>query len=246
MHTSTNALPEGDRRSAGVTEDDTPGAAGAGLTRRALLAGGATLALAGCAGGPRRPAPAPAAPRIDPYYLSMYAAQNDNGFMIPAIPLNRIDPVYYRQVVPYQAPEQAGTVVVDPHNTFLYLVRGDGTAMRYGIGVGREGFSWSGNATIRDKQQWPKWHPPAAMIERQPELQKYANGGMEGGLANPLGARALYLYEGNRDTLYRIHGTNEPWSIGKAVSSGCIRMLNQDAIDLYNRVPLDTPVIVRS
>ncbi|AXS42494.1 L,D-transpeptidase [Breoghania sp. L-A4] len=216
------------------------------MTRRALLAGGASLALAGCAGAPRRGPSASAASRIDPYYVSMYSAQNDGGIIVPAVPLNRIDPVYYRQVVSYPAPEQAGTVVVDPRNTFLYHVRGDGTAVRYGIGVGREGFSWSGNATVRDKQEWPKWHPPASMIERQPELSKYANGGMDGGLANPLGARALYLYEGNRDTLYRIHGTNEPWSIGQAVSSGCIRMLNQDAIDLYNRVPLGTPVIVRA
>lgn len=212
-----------------------------GLTRRAVLAGGAALALTGCA-ATGRSGSAPVS-RVDPYYVSMYAAQDDGGFDVPRIDLRKIDPVYYRQSVPYQATERPGTVVVDPNNKFLYLVRDDGTAVRYGIGVGREGFAWAGSAMIRRKAQWPTWTPPASMIERQPELAEYARG-MPGGLGNPLGARALYLYEGNRDTLYRIHGTNEPWSIGQAVSSGCIRMLNQDAIDLYNRVPDNTPVVV--
>jgi lipoprotein-anchoring transpeptidase ErfK/SrfK len=116
-------------------------------------------------------------------------------------------------------------------------------SMRYGVGVGRDGFAWSGDATIHDKQAWPKWFPPKEMMERQPETAQYADG-MEGGVKNPLGARALYLWQGNKDTLYRLHGTNEPASIGHAMSSGCIRLLNQDIIDLYERVPLGASVVV--
>lgn len=115
--------------------------------------------------------------------------------------------------------------------------------MRYGIGVGRAGFSWSGEATIKDKQEWPKWFPPKEMQERELRARFHADG-MEGGIRNPLGARALYLYQGNKDTLYRIHGTRKSDSIGKAVSSGCIRLLNQDMIDLYERVPMGTKVVV--
>ena len=109
--------------------------------------------------------------------------------------------------------------------------------------IGREGFGWSGGATVGSKQQWPKWFPPPEMVARDPKAAPYANG-MEGGINNPLGARALYLYQGKKDTLFRIHGTNEPWSIGQAVSSGCIRLLNQDIIDLYDRVPIGTSVVV--
>lgn len=129
-----------------------------------------------------------------------------------------------------------------------------GRALRYGVGLGRAGFEWSGRAQVERKAVWPKWHPPAEMIKRQPELEKYRTtfnkktgeweGGMEGGIMNPLGARALYLYQNGKDTLYRIHGSPEWWTIGKSVSSGCVRMLNQDAIDLYNRVPEGTPVLV--
>ncbi len=134
-------------------------------------------------------------------------------------------------------------MVIDPQNRHLYLVRGDGQAVRYGIGVGRQGFAWSGRAKIGAKKEWPTWTPPSEMIDRQPELEEY-RGGMQPGLQNPLGARALYLYEDGRDTLYRIHGTNEPWSIGKAVSSGCIRLFNQDIIDLYRRVNVGAEVVV--
>ena len=116
--------------------------------------------------------------------------------------------------------------------------------MGYGLGVGREGFSWGGRATIKRKAAWPTWTPPKEMLQRRPDLKEHANG-MRGGISNPLGARALYLYQGNRDTLYRLHGTNEPWSIGRAMSSGCIRMLNQDIIDLYNRAGIGTPVVVK-
>jgi lipoprotein-anchoring transpeptidase ErfK/SrfK len=121
--------------------------------------------------------------------------------------------------------------------------------LRYGVGVGRQGFSWAGTATINDKQEWPDWYPPKEMIERQPQLrvqlsQLQSGLGVPGGPRNPLGARALYLWQNNKDTLYRIHGTVEPWTIGTRVSSGCIRMINQDAIDLYRRVPLGTRVVV--
>ncbi len=156
-----------------------------------------------------------------------------------------LDPQFVRQQVatPYKLQQYAGMIVVDPANKFLYLVREDGTSMRYGIGVGRDGFAWSGDAVIKAKREWPKWFPPKEMQERDPEAAKYPDG-MDGGPRNPLGARALYLYQGDVDTLYRLHGTNDPRSIGRAVSSGCVRLMNQDIIDLYNRVPLDTKVVV--
>ncbi len=152
-------------------------------------------------------------------------------------------PQYKRRVVAYQTAESPGTIIVDTASRHLYFIETGGKATRYGIGVGRQGFAWSGTATIKRKAEWPRWTPPASMIARQPELAKYA-GGMDGGIGNPLGARALYLYQGDRDTLYRLHGTNEPWSIGKAVSSGCIRLLNDDIVDLYNRAPAGTRVVV--
>jgi lipoprotein-anchoring transpeptidase ErfK/SrfK len=145
-------------------------------------------------------------------------------------------PALQRQVVPYATNEPAGTIIVDPAHTFLYLTLGDSKALRYGIGVGREGFEWSGTETIARKAEWPDWIPPAAMVARQPYLPRWIGGGP----GNPLGARALYL--GNTD--YRIHGTNDPTSIGKHMSSGCIRLLNSDIIDLYNRVNIGTRVIV--
>ena len=147
-----------------------------------------------------------------------------------------IDPVYLRQEVDYAGSEPPGTLVVDTPNKFLYLVGGNGRAMRYGIGVGRPGFEWSGVKTVSRKSEWPSWTPPAEMLLRRPDLPTF----MEGGPGNPLGARALYL----GSSLYRIHGTNEPWSIGTNVSSGCIRMMNADVTDLYGRVRVGTKVIV--
>jgi lipoprotein-anchoring transpeptidase ErfK/SrfK len=141
-----------------------------------------------------------------------------------------------RQVVPYQTDEAPGTIIIDTAHTFLYLTLGGDKAMRYGIGVGREGFTWSGVETIERKAEWPDWIPPAQMVARQPYLPRWVGGGP----GNPLGARALYL--GN--TEYRIHGTNDPTTIGKRVSSGCIRLRNEDVIDLYNRVDVGTKVIV--
>lgn len=142
---------------------------------------------------------------------------------------------FRRQTVSYSGPEKPGSIVVDTANRYLYFVQPNGEALRYGIGVGRQGFSWSGQADVRWKAKWPRWTPPAAMVKRDPNAAKWANG-MPGGPTNPLGARALYLFQGKVDTLYRIHGTSEPRSIGKAVSSGCIRLLNVDVADLYERV----------
>lgn len=150
-----------------------------------------------------------------------------------------------KQIVAYPTSEAPGTIIVNTSERRLYYVLGDGQAIKYGIGVGREGFEWSGVAKVGAKREWPSWSPPQEMIER--ELAQYGRqlpARMEGGPGNPLGARALYLYEGGRDTLYRIHGTNEPRSIGLATSSGCIRMLNEEVIDLYNRVNMGAKVIV--
>jgi lipoprotein-anchoring transpeptidase ErfK/SrfK len=147
-----------------------------------------------------------------------------------------LPPQFKRQVVNFPSPEPAGTIVIDTANTHLYLVLGNGTAMRYGIGVGREGFTWAGAERVSKMSEWPDWHPPAEMIERQPYLPRF----MAGGEGNPLGARALYLGK----TLYRIHGTNQPSTIGKYVSSGCIRLTNEDIQDLYSRVQVGTRVVV--
>jgi lipoprotein-anchoring transpeptidase ErfK/SrfK len=146
------------------------------------------------------------------------------------------DPTYEKQVVYYDGRERPGTIVIDTPNKFLFLVLGGGRALRYGIGVGRPGFTWSGVKTISAKKEWPDWTPPAQMLARRPDLPRH----MEGGPENPLGARAMYL----GSSLYRIHGSNEPWTIGTNVSSGCIRMRNEDVIDLYGRVNVGTRVIV--
>ena len=139
--------------------------------------------------------------------------------------------------------ERPGTIVVDTADRFLYLVRDDGKALRYGVGIGRDGFAWSGRAQIAYKRAWPTWTPPSEMIGRQPELEQYRHG-MAPGLGNPLGARALYIFQDGQDTLYRLHGNPDERSIGQAVSSGCVRLLNQDVIDLYERVPSGTPIVV--
>ena len=147
------------------------------------------------------------------------------------------------QVVRFRTPEKPGTILVKTHRRRLFFVLGDGFAIRYGVAVGKEGFDWAGIAKVGRKVEWPVWTPPAQMIERRPELAKYANG-MPGGEDNPLGARAIYLFDGGRDTLFRIHGTNEPESIGTAASSGCIRMLNAEVTELYDNVTIGTKVIV--
>jgi lipoprotein-anchoring transpeptidase ErfK/SrfK len=148
----------------------------------------------------------------------------------------QLPPQFRRQLVDFRTAEPAGTIVIDTPNTYLFLVLGNGKALRYGIGVGREGFTWAGTERVSKMQEWPDWHPPAEMIQRQPYLPRF----MAGGEGNPLGARALYL--GN--TLYRIHGTNQPSTIGSFVSSGCIRLVNDDVADLYSRVQVGTRVVV--
>src|SRR6185312_13807331 len=146
------------------------------------------------------------------------------------------DPKYEKQVVSYSGLEKPGTVIIDTPQRFLFLVQEHGTALRYGIGVGRPGFTWAGVKTVTAKKEWPDWVPPPEMMQRRPDLP----GWMAGGPENPLGARAMYL----GSTLYRIHGSNEPWTIGTNVSSGCIRMRNEDVIDLYERVKVGTKVVV--
>ncbi|RWI30277.1 L,D-transpeptidase [Mesorhizobium sp.] len=222
------------------------------LSRRGFLnaaaLGAASIAVSACTTVARRPVEPPPAnfepPLMD--YATMYGPVSDNGFELPGIPYEKIDEQFLRQIVPDPTGQRPGTIVVDTAGHHLYLVRPGGQAIRYGVGLGRAGFEWSGDAVVQWKQKWPKWTPPAEMIARQPELAKYSvdNGGMPGGLTNPLGARALYLFEGNEDTLYRLHGSPEWFSIGKSVSSGCVRLINQDIIDLYDRVPNKTPVVV--
>ncbi|NGN42271.1 L,D-transpeptidase [Mesorhizobium sp. CGMCC 1.15528] len=242
------------------------------FNRRKILVMAATsaasTALAACTSGPPRqaggfvqtaeplPEPLPQ-PVVSPSFgdpRMMYAAMSDDGHDIPAVPFEKINPKFYRQVVPDPTGEQPGTVVVDTANHFLFLVGNMGQAIRYGVGLGRQGFEWSGQGVIQWKQKWPRWFPPNEMIDRQPELEKYRarqiprtndwEGGMQGGVSNPLGARALYIFQDGKDTLYRLHGSPEWSSIGKSVSSGCVRLMHQDIIDLYDRVPDGTPIVV--
>lgn len=168
---------------------------------------------------------------------------SEEPFPVSEEQIRQVPQKFRRRTVYVSLGYPPGTIVIDTASKYLYLVLKGGKAMRYGIGVGRQGFSWAGRAIIRRKAKWPTWTPPAAMVARDEFAAKWA-GGMPGGPTNPLGARALYLYKGNRDTLYRIHGTTVPSSIGRAVSSGCIRMLNADVADLYERVPVGTEVVV--
>jgi lipoprotein-anchoring transpeptidase ErfK/SrfK len=232
------------------------------INRRAFLgvmAGSA--AIAGCTANeladdaqlkafPAAPAAPPPPPPVmrpiltDPSII--YSAVEDGGFSIPAVPYAKIDPKYYRQVVADPTGEAPGTLVVDTANRFLYFTMPFGEAIRYGVAIGREGFAWAGNANVNWKGRWPTWTPPKEMIERDPKLEKYSaeNGGMPPGLDNPLGARALYIFQNGVDTLYRIHGSPEWKSIGKKASSGCVRLMNQDIIDLWERVRKGTPIVV--
>lgn len=214
------------------------------LSRRVFLAGAACSALS-----LSRSHAQPFSGISD--YARMYGPVRSDVYPIPGIDLSKIKPGFLRKLVPYDTVEAPGTIVIDPRARYLYHVQGDGTAVRYGVGVGRTGFSWSGVATIEDKQEWPDWYPPKEMLGRQPGLMEQmadlpGGTGMPGGPGNPLGARAMYLWQGKKDTLYRIHGTFEPWTIGTNVSSGCIRMINQDAMDLYENTPVGTKVVVLS
>ncbi|MGP3697329.1 L,D-transpeptidase [Rhodobacter sp. NSM] len=176
-------------------------------------------------------------------FQGAYAARADGNFQLPAIPTDRVPVQYQRQTVAYTSNEAPGTIVINPKERVLYFITGKDTAIRYGIAVGKAGFQWSGTAVVANRRHWPTWTPPPEMIERKPELAKWEKG-QPGGPTNPLGARALYLETNGRDYGYRIHGTPEWNSIGHNASSGCIRMINQDVIDLFERVPSGAKVVV--
>ena len=194
--------------------------------------------LAACAGAPNDAK----APDVVPGYEGI----QDGEFFIEPVPAQYLYDGNRREEVAYAGVERPGTIVVDVYSRKLYLVGEAGTAMRYPIAVGREGISFRGTGTIGRKAEWPSWQPTANMVRTRPDLYAAYAGGLPGGLINPLGARALYLYRGSRDSMFRIHGTSDAASIGHATSAGCIRLFNQDAIDLFNRVPNGTRVTVRS
>ncbi|MET0597940.1 MAG: L,D-transpeptidase [Mesorhizobium sp.] len=186
--------------------------------RRAFLLGGLSTVLAGCI------------PTVDQPILPLAAQPGP-------------DPRFRKRRVMYDGPEAPGTIVVNVSERYLYAVEPDGWATRYGVAVGEEGLTFKGEASVGRKAEWPAWTPTASMVKRKPKLAQYA-GGVPGGENNPLGARALYLYQGSRDTMFRVHGTNEPWLIGTAVSNGCIRLTNDDIVELYDRTPIGTDVFV--
>ena len=204
-----------------------------------LLALAAVLMLSACVdpvtGKPAGTAPAAAGPELPKAEDNLYVAKSDGQYTVPALPVEEIPEAYRRQVVAYTTEQAAGTIIIDPAHRVLYYVLGKNKALRYGIAVGAEGFGWSGEAMVANKKTWPTWTPPKEMIARKPELAKWEDG-QPGGPTNPLGARALYLKTNGVDYGYRIHGTPEWQSIGHNASSGCIRMINQDVIDLYSRV----------
>ncbi|WP_229428750.1 L,D-transpeptidase [Microvirga pudoricolor] len=207
------------------------------ISRRLILGALLSAPLAAC-----QTTQAPqAVAEADPYAGWYIGFMPDKPHDVPLVDRRRMDPKYMRQTVAYMGSEKPGTIVVDIDERFLYLVQDDGRALRYGVGVGKQGFSWKGVASVGRKGVWPAWSPTKTMVSLRPDLPRYR----EAGLDNPLGARALYLYQNGGDTLFRIHGTNEPWSIGEQVSSGCVRMLNEDVVDLYERVPTGTTVYVK-
>lgn len=196
------------------------------LSRRDVVLGGIAAALIGTAEA------------ADAAASDWFAGTGvDNGVTYKKTNFAKVDPKWRRQVVKYFSSEPIGTVVVDTRHHFLYLIMENKTAIRYGVGVGKEGFKWYGHATVDRKALWPKWTPPPEMLERNPDLPASVAGGSP---SNPLGARAMYLHRDGGDTGYRFHGTIQPWSIGQDASSGCIRMFNEDAIDLYQRLPVGT------
>lgn len=215
--------------------------------RRTFLLGAGALLLGGCVSTREAlQTPPPAQPAPPPVTPLMYAAMPEERFPIPEVDVTQIDRRFWRADVDYPTPEKPGTLIVDTPAKYLYHVKPDGRATRYGIGVGREGFAWSGRAMVAYKREWPRWTPPDSMVLRQPELAPYsiANGGMDPGPKNPLGARALYIHQGGKDTLYRVHSTPEARSIGQAVSSGCIRLLHQDIIHLHDEVRNGSAIVV--
>ena len=214
------------------------GAAGTLNRRRFLLGAAATigaLGLAGCASSGTDMSLAEA--------KLAYGPLPNERFPVPAVNVSKINPKYLRRIVRYDTDEAPGTIIVDPRNYYVYRIEDNGMATRYGANVGRQGFLWSGDAYIGRKAEWPVWTPPREMIKRQPEVAIYA-GGMPPGLGNPLGARTLYLYQDGRYTLFTIYSTIMPETIGKGISSGCIGLLTQDMVHLYERTPVKTKVVV--
>jgi lipoprotein-anchoring transpeptidase ErfK/SrfK len=210
-------------------------------SRRSFLAALAGAPLAACNATVQQAA-TPAAALSDADVAAWYTGSVPDGtHQLHLVDQSRIPHHLRRQTVAYAGSERPGTIVIEIDSRHLYLVQGGGQAIRYGVGVGRQGFSWKGVAHVGRKGTWPNWSPTSTMVRIRPNLPRY----MDGGIGNPLGARALYLYQGDRDILFRIHGTNEPWTIGHAVSSGCIRMLNEDVVDLYDRVPVGATVLVK-
>lgn len=216
------------------------------LSRRSFLALVPAAAAAACTTQATDVAQVSMAARHSPAVLARYGALQDGDFLIPAVHEGYLTGQNARIEVYYYGPDAPGTIVVDPFARLLYHIGEGGRAMRYGIAVGREGYGFRGDATVGRKAEWPAWTPTANMIRREPEVYGPVAGGLRGGLENPLGARALYLYRGGRDTMYRIHGTNNASTIGRATSAGCIRLFNQDIIDLYDRVQPGAFVHVRS
>jgi len=216
------------------------------VSRRLFLLGVSALTLSACSStGPRRLADGQTVIEVEEPWASYYAAKTNEPFPVPAVDLRRVPQQYWRQEVEFRSSYAPGSIVVNTAERYLYVIMPNGRAMRYGVGVGREeGLQFKGNATIARKAEWPGWTPTANMIRTQPERYGPYAGGLPGGPTNPLGARALYLYRDGRDTHFRLHGTVEPYTIGQQVSSGCIRLMNQDIIDLYARVPTGTRVYV--
>jgi lipoprotein-anchoring transpeptidase ErfK/SrfK len=210
---------------------------------KAILVTGLCTGLAACVPGTTTGTPVVAAPPVGKTDDAAYVARKDGAFTLPAIDVAKVPTQFRRQSVAFATDEAPGTIIINPASRVLHLVTGKNKAIRYGIAVGRAGFEWSGVAVVNERKQWPTWTPPAEMIARRPELAKFEKG-QPGGLTNPLGARALYLTTNGVDYGYRIHGTPEWQSIGSNASSGCIRMINQDVIDLFDRVPAGTKVIV--
>lgn len=176
---------------------------------------------------------------------AMYKALEDNGFHIPAVDVKQLKPEHIRQIVSYKTNERPGSVIVDQNKRYLYFVLENNKAVRYAVGVGPASRNFQGTATIAYKQAWPRWTPTQSMIKRNPKHYARYKDGVKGGPGNPMGARALYIYQDGKDTYYRVHGTNAPESIGKAVSAGCIRLLPQDIIDLHKRVKPGATIIIR-
>lgn len=221
------------------------------VCRRSFLKLAATVAALGLTdrtaalSEPKNEGRAPAS-GVSAILAEMYGARPMEPYRIPAVPYDEIDPRFYRQAVADPTGEAPGTLAVDVGNHFLYLVQVKGQAMRYGVALGRAGFKWQGRGVVQYKRKWPRWIPSDEMVEREPKLARYSleRGGMEPGPHNPLGARALYIFQNGVDTLYRIHGSPEWQTIGQHVSSGCVRMINQDVIDLFDRVPDGSPILV--